>query len=544
MSATDILLSCVENAKNEYERAEADYNCQVEIVQIKSSSNIDLFDGKSTRKVADIARTVREACDDFYASCQASVRILDEKCRTLLDQNPSTEAIIAVSETIKWLNDESEIGSNFSGSFNGMSLGDLVSVSYFPSMESKMIQKYWEATASALPDYKEGMQIYINKKAEAKKRKREEKEAEEKRLKEKELREKAQKQKKEEKEKNERLLRIANSAEKTNDKREYLRPAQRIIGASNYAFAYVQSDGTVCLYESFISFNSEYKDVSRFKDIKSVVCTDNGVVGLRYDGRCISTNPGKDDYSNIRAVNSWSDIDEIAAGQYHVIGLKKDGTCVGNSINWSNIKAIACGDSFSLALTNEGTIKYAGEKDAKDAESWKDIAIIGAGGSGAIGITNNGEIRTAGEVDVNAMLYAENVVQVVVCKGCGYALQANGDVIGGTSKQYEIKKNHAMVVERNAVAIFAGESLYILKEDGTITTKFSRVNSWVKLPSNLKILDSYSEHLNGIKEREKINKQKEVWRNTGVCQYCGGTFKKTIFSNKCISCGKSKDYFN
>lgn len=29
---------------------------------------------------------------------------------------------------------------------------------------------------------------------------------------------------------------------------------------------------------------------------------------------------------------------------------------------------------------------------------------------------------------------------------------------------------------------------------------------------------------------------------TGLCQYCGGTFKKGLFSTECTNCGKPKDY--
>ena len=47
------------------------------------------------------------------------------------------------------------------------------------------------------------------------------------------------------------------------------------------------------------------------------------------------------------------------------------------------------------------------------------------------------------------------------------------------------------------------------------------------------------------KRQEKIDRQKASYRNQGLCQYCGGTFKKKFLfftSDICSRCGKKKDY--
>lgn len=47
------------------------------------------------------------------------------------------------------------------------------------------------------------------------------------------------------------------------------------------------------------------------------------------------------------------------------------------------------------------------------------------------------------------------------------------------------------------------------------------------------------------KRQEKIDKQKASYRNQGLCQHCGGAFKKKFLfftSNICSRCGKKKDY--
>ena len=47
-------------------------------------------------------------------------------------------------------------------------------------------------------------------------------------------------------------------------------------------------------------------------------------------------------------------------------------------------------------------------------------------------------------------------------------------------------------------------------------------------------------------EQERLRKEEERRRadrrQNGLCQYCGGTFKKVLFGMKCTSCGTKKDY--
>ena len=42
-------------------------------------------------------------------------------------------------------------------------------------------------------------------------------------------------------------------------------------------------------------------------------------------------------------------------------------------------------------------------------------------------------------------------------------------------------------------------------------------------------------------ERKRLEKHMEQYRNAGVCQYCGGSFKG-FFTKTCTKCGKKKDY--
>ena len=47
------------------------------------------------------------------------------------------------------------------------------------------------------------------------------------------------------------------------------------------------------------------------------------------------------------------------------------------------------------------------------------------------------------------------------------------------------------------------------------------------------------------RERRKQIEQEAIradYRSKGVCQYCGGSFKKGLLGFKCTSCGRKKDY--
>ena len=142
--AAERMLQVVQMARSEAKRAEYEFDRRNSDIQRKAGRSIDLFGGSATSQVADIARDARRACDDLYTAYQSLVRIVDEQCRPLLDQEPDLSAVKEVCDLIKWLNDESEIENNFTASLNSRSLGDVASARYVPTMDNKMIQRYWE----------------------------------------------------------------------------------------------------------------------------------------------------------------------------------------------------------------------------------------------------------------------------------------------------------------------------------------------------------------------------------------------------------------
>lgn len=186
--ATDSILAEVKKAKSKASSAESLFNSRNRSIQTKASSSIDLFGGYATSRVVEIQSDVREACDDLYTTYQTLVETLDGMCRPLLDFSPGGEAIKAVADAIRYFNEESEIESNFTASFNGSNLGNVANTKYVPSISNKMIQKFWESKYAESPyaiEYeknrrKEAEEARIRREAERKKQE-EQKRAEEQR---------------------------------------------------------------------------------------------------------------------------------------------------------------------------------------------------------------------------------------------------------------------------------------------------------------------------------------------------------------------------
>lgn len=142
---SDYMEQIVERIKKQAEQAMREFDVEAKHVQNSSSASIDLFGGTAASQVVDIAADTRRVCDKLYATLQMLVKMVDEECKPLLNQQPSMSAVKKVADLIKWLNNESEIGANFSASLNSKSLGTVVSGKYIPTMENKMLESYWEA---------------------------------------------------------------------------------------------------------------------------------------------------------------------------------------------------------------------------------------------------------------------------------------------------------------------------------------------------------------------------------------------------------------
>ena len=354
---------------------------------------------------------------------------------------------------------------------------------------------------------------------------------------------------------------------------QYLKYASGLINASLNAFACVKPDGSVIAYSDYHNMNKGSPgDTSGFGNIKSVVCTEDGIVGLRYNGTCVATRPGFT-YAYINECNSWREITAIAAGDHQVVGLKKDGTCVANSIKWNtgygydgqsdvgewrDIVSVACCHNFSMGLKSDGTVVLACTStfcEIRAVTSWKNVEMIAAGRDAAIGLTKDGKILKAGNVSINGIDPDKGIVQMIICNGQAYALYVDGTVGGGG---YSTKQSYYYpeIKETNVIALTCVvRTIYVLTEDGRIRSYND--SNWYKVPKDLRIFESYNRIMDDrIKAREeKLRLEKEAAEKRaeekklqnerkarGVCQYCGGEFVKKLFGWKCKDCGQRKDY--
>ena len=266
----------------------------------------------------------------------------------------------------------------------------------------------------------------------------------------------------------------------------------------------------------------------------------------------------------------------VAAGGHQVIGLLKDGRCVANSIRWNtgygydgqsdvggwrDIADIECCYNNTVGIKKDGTVVLANNSDfckITSIRNWTNIEMLAVGNEGAIGLTKDGKIVTAGTVYRDGIDPKRGIVQLAISGSTAYALYMNGSVSGGTRSTNYRTIRPFEITERNVIAIKGlRHELLVLTEDGKIKRYTSSTFYNVKPPENIRLFDSYDgliEERKQEKERKKreqeeaerkraeLAKLHEERRAAGVCQYCGGVFKKGLFSTKCTECGKKKDY--
>ena len=148
------IMSILDEARTVAENAEKEYNDGAKNLEKITDNGINLFGGSAVTEVADIVTEARRLCDTLYAKYQTLVKIVDEQCKPLLESQPDAFALREIRNFIKWLNEESEIENNYAASLNSKNLGNLVAVRYFPSMENKTIQSFWESRYSMHPESK------------------------------------------------------------------------------------------------------------------------------------------------------------------------------------------------------------------------------------------------------------------------------------------------------------------------------------------------------------------------------------------------------
>ena len=192
---TDKVLAAVKKAKIEFDSAESDFDRESSRIQrMASYSTINI---NNMSRAVEIMADVKRTTDALYVSYETIIRTLDMECRPYLELGIKSEAIKEVAEMMKKINRESSgLSSNTSGSFNGVSLGDIRSEYYVASIEARSIEQFWVSRYESTPEAEEERQARALALAE-----RQKKAAERKRLEAERKKKEAERKKKEAEEK-------------------------------------------------------------------------------------------------------------------------------------------------------------------------------------------------------------------------------------------------------------------------------------------------------------------------------------------------------
>jgi len=172
---------------------------------------------------------------------------------------------------------------------------------------------------------------------------------------------------------------------------------------------------------------------------------------------------------------NFSNITAIAVGDSFVLGLKNDGTVTAWNYklpeNWSNMVAVAAGEGHGLALKNDGSVVGWGNNNLFGAStvppSLSNVIAISGGYSHSLVLKNDGTVAGWGMPIIPGGL--TNIVAISASRSWGghdLALRNDGMVLG-----WDNRNGVPAIVPglSNAVAISAGSShgLALLK-DGTV----------------------------------------------------------------------------
>lgn len=334
----------------------------------------------------------------------------------------------------------------------------------------------------------------------------------------------------------------------------------------------LKSDGTVVGTDCHSFYGLGLDDV-RWNNIKMISTNGVHIVGLKDDGTVVTVcRSSNSDAKNVSYyVEEWSDIVSIETSKpFIIVGLKSDGTVigagnimkVGQCESWRNINSIFNAGACIVGLNNEGKPFTTGEK-RYDIEDWTGIIDVVATSDIIAGLRKNGTVLISDErILEHEELDVSNWTDVVALSLYSYGsreariagLKKDGTVvISGTNNKGQCNIQDWKDIA--AVYVTANETIG-LKKNGTIISTNPDIYEDYEELGNWKLFDNFDNYdcevqteidkkkqkeYEEIKKQEEINKQQEQYRNAGVCQYCGGSFKG-LFSKTCTKCGKKKDY--
>ena len=181
----------------------------------------------------------------------------------------------------------------------------------------------------------------------------------------------------------------------SNTQAEYLKAVSEwedivSITASGDSLFGVQADGSVLFCQRILP-SKRTSPVVNWKEIAAVAANETFVFGLKRDGTVVSATrmPGT------RALRVQTQLSEllknsvsISASANQLVGLKRDGTAAAVGLTdgagfglraiseWSGIRAVFAGETYTLGMTDDGSLLIAGITTLdRQLSEWKDLLL-------------------------------------------------------------------------------------------------------------------------------------------------------------------------
>lgn len=353
--------------------------------------------------------------------------------------------------------------------------------------------------------------------------------------------------------------------------------AAGMIASSLYHVVAVKPDGTVIATGKN---NDGQCNVSSWRNVIAVACDTSGTVGLTAQGTVLYTGST---YHRQNQCTYWRGIKEIAISNECIFGLRHDGTVVAttegsNGANfstrpdvttWRNIVAIRAGQGHVLGIKSDGSIvaierNYYGRCEEDYYLNGITNAQDAAFGYLACGVVlhKDGKCTSAGTQYSYVMSPTEiskqsGIVKIDMFGSRPIAILADGTLVvepGRNDNQKELERFIGKNNIKKVAAVSCNGQFTVLTEDGRVfvecNSSFSPIKDEECFGKNFRLFDNFHKMLDDReaeaerirKEREEEARRKAERRQNGLCQHCGGTFKKVLFGMKCTSCGTKKDY--
>lgn len=213
----------------------------------------------------------------------------------------------------------------------------------------------------------------------------------------------------------------------------------------------IKDDGQV---EAVGRNKEEQCEVKRWEHIISIDAYGCLTIGLKETGEVEVA--GICDGRQINDLENWKEITDVAAGERFIVGLKRGGTLIAdghgddgqlNVKDWEHVIAIDAGWSFTVALTEDRELLFAGIDNGQETEfqehkdEWKDVVNISASGGGGnsdcrgkghtVGLKSDGTVVAVGDNDYGQCDVSEwsDIVKVATGDWYTVGLKADGTVL-------------------------------------------------------------------------------------------------------------------